>query len=943
MDTSFVGIQGVNDEVQYDLETEIELGNYIPNKKVNIAARQHRDPMYPEQPLYASDRVSHINPYSKDGSFSTTNDKTLKTRVTTPKTFPLSEEDVEFEDSPQNTHSAMSFMLHADKLQRDLAPGVTNESVMKLKNPSNVTFSMAYKLSTNEMDLDMYHEDGQSPSHHDILYDDEQYLLDTHRLSIKEENISRLDSILDANKKRLQQESGINLDRALEVTKEEVDLWSEEEDKHDNDGRITMNQARINIDQNSTRRYSTNKSCTPSQWQRLYQSEEKEIRRMIKVAMKQYKITKIPPFSLERPPLNGSMDHSMALPIFPFKKDMAKKINVELTPPEDLSKKEKKKWLKQQEDPCAIAIAAALPVNDSNMVDRVEVKGTYINFHFSPQYIGQVLAKDTNFYKRHFGKTKKVMVEFSQPNTHKAFHVGHMRNVAIGDALIQQLKHEGHQVIAVNYIGDEGTHIAKCLWFLLYRHIPEKYAIDTKEISNLLSSSMRPANMPEKLLSLVPTHQTPVEFLGDMYSQGCNHLDLSSYTSMPFPNWVSATIEEILEQGCLARYNDTLYQVHVNEEDLSALSIGAIIGIALPGSSNPITSSPVKPYVINDIEYNAILLKKSHLKEKSEAIAFFDKANEQLTVLGALNDTSLDTYEQARAQLNKVRSLLEDVPEGSIFQDLVKTTKQWSMDDFFAIYNWLGVKFDRFYFESKVNADGKDMVIRGAKKGVLEENDDGMIGIHLNDLGYCVLLTSARQGLYATKDLALAKQKMADYGHLDESYLIVDEQQILHFKQVFKVLALLGKPKLASIQKHFPYGTVRLSSGKMSSRDGSIIPFSVLKQNLISFMQQLSQKSTSISSKDYELIYHRLAVGALKFGMLTQDPMSPIIFDLESWSQPQGNTGPYVIYAYVRIQSILRKSLNQHDSVRFLHPHLQGQSFPVDYHLELFYDVDTDW
>ncbi|MDE3269118.1 MAG: arginine--tRNA ligase, partial [Pseudomonadota bacterium] len=234
------------------------------------------------------------------------------------------------------------------------------------------------------------------------------------------------------------------------------------------------------------------------------------------------------------------------------------------------------------------------------------------------------------------------------------------------------------------------------------------------------------------------------------------------------------------------------------------------------------------------------------------------------------------------------------------FYKLWQQTRAYCLQDFAAVYRWLQTDFDVYYYESEVPADE---IIKDYKRRLTLS--EGAYGVELGKLGFFMLLKSDGNTLYATKDLALAQIKFKQY-QLDHSLYVVGAEQKHYFQQVFKALEVLG---ISNTDKnyHISYGLVRLQSGKMSSRQGNIIPFSELQKQLTAELTPHLQKYRW-NDEQLDTTRQKLASGAIKYGMLQTDPVKEIIFDLKAWLQFEGNTGLYLIYAYARANSLLTKA-----------------------------------
>lgn len=237
-------------------------------------------------------------------------------------------------------------------------------------------------------------------------------------------------------------------------------------------------------------------------------------------------------------------------------------------------------------------------------------------------------------------------------------------------------------------------------------------------------------------------------------------------------------------------------------------------------------------------------------------------------------------------------------------------TKEWSMESFREIYGWLGVKFDHYFFESEVTDEARAIVAEGLKKGIFV-NSQGAVGADLeaDNLGFMLLLKSDGTTLYSTRDLALARRKFEDWG-VGRSIYVVASEQDLHFRQVFKALEKMGFEQVKNCH-HLSYGLVVLPEGKMSSRVGNVIYFSELREKLTRHIRDIAFKELDVSEMseaEQAETAKRIAIAAIKYGMIASDPKKNIVFDMPQWLALNGDTGPYLQYSFVRMRSILRKA-----------------------------------
>lgn len=236
---------------------------------------------------------------------------------------------------------------------------------------------------------------------------------------------------------------------------------------------------------------------------------------------------------------------------------------------------------------------------------------------------------------------------------------------------------------------------------------------------------------------------------------------------------------------------------------------------------------------------------------------------------------------------------------------------QWVYDGFEKTYDALGVDFDKNYFESDTYLLGKDVVAEGLEKGVFFKKDDGSVWIDLTEDGLDekIVLRSDGTAVYMTQDIGTAIQRVKDYD-IDGMVYTVGNEQDYHFKVLFLILKKLGY-EWANNLFHLSYGMVDLPSGKMKSREGTVVDADDLIAQMSQTAKSISEelgKLEEYSSEEKEELYKMIGLGALKYYILKVDPRKRILFNPEESVDFQGNTGPFIQYTYARIQSILRKA-----------------------------------
>ncbi|KFF05156.1 arginine--tRNA ligase [Flavobacterium reichenbachii] len=243
---------------------------------------------------------------------------------------------------------------------------------------------------------------------------------------------------------------------------------------------------------------------------------------------------------------------------------------------------------------------------------------------------------------------------------------------------------------------------------------------------------------------------------------------------------------------------------------------------------------------------------------------------------------------------------------------LWKKMNQWVYDGFAVTYTNLGVNFDKYYYESNTYLLGKDVVQVGLDKGVFEKDPDGSVWIDLTDEGLDrkIVLRSDGTAVYMTQDIGTAIQRVKDMPDVGGMVYTVGNEQDHHFKVLFLILKKLGFDWSSTLY-HLSYGMVDLPSGKMKSREGTVVDADDLMQNMTDTAKKISEdlgKLESYSDEEKAKLYKTIGLGALKYYILKIDPKKRILFNPEESVDFAGNTGPFIQYTYARIQSIIRKA-----------------------------------
>jgi arginyl-tRNA synthetase len=283
-----------------------------------------------------------------------------------------------------------------------------------------------------------------------------------------------------------------------------------------------------------------------------------------------------------------------------------------------------------------------------------------------------------------------------------------------------------------------------------------------------------------------------------------------------------------------------------------------------------------------------------------------------------------DTYAEATRRLEENPELEAEVREVYTRWDrrepeivaLWEKTRGWSMEGFAELYDLLDIRFDRIYSNSEAEQPGKKVVEELIEQGIAEdERPEGPVIVRIDDLlglkkekyRVLVILRSDNTALYATEDLALARLKFSEY-QLDRSVYVVDVRQSLHFEQVFKTLEIAGY-SWAKRCMHLPYEVVKLPGNVvMASREGTIVLLEdLMREATTRALQVVEEKNPSLEQAQKEEVAQGVGLGALKYPMLARDNTKMVTFDWETALDFNGQAAPYIQYAHVRANSILRR------------------------------------
>ncbi|WP_417214018.1 arginine--tRNA ligase [Bizionia sp.] len=293
-------------------------------------------------------------------------------------------------------------------------------------------------------------------------------------------------------------------------------------------------------------------------------------------------------------------------------------------------------------------------------------------------------------------------------------------------------------------------------------------------------------------------------------------------------------------------------------------------------------------------------------------VKFDQEYKKQIAELINQGKTEAEAKQEAPIILEAQNMLLKWEAGDEHVVSLWKKMNGWVYSGFDVTYKNLGVDFDKLYYESETYLLGKEFVAEGLKTGVFFKKEDGSVWCDLTEDGLDekIVLRADGTAVYMTQDIGTAIQRAKDYPDVGGMVYTVGNEQDYHFQVLFLILKKLGFDWAKNLF-HLSYGMVDLPSGKMKSREGTVVDADDLMQDMTNTAEEISSelgKLDGYSETDKQELYQTIGMGALKYYILKVDPKKRILFDPKESVDFQGNTGPFIQYTYARIQAILRKA-----------------------------------
>jgi arginyl-tRNA synthetase len=468
------------------------------------------------------------------------------------------------------------------------------------------------------------------------------------------------------------------------------------------------------------------------------------------------------------------------------------------------------------------AVAIGNEISSHSLIAEYNVVKGFLNIVVNTQVYLNFLEKQWNnpsFLSTSLGTGKKVMVEYSSPNTNKPLHLGHIRNILLGYSVSNILSANGFETIKANLVNDRGIHICKSM-------------IAWQRFGN---------------------GETP-------QSSGLKGDHLVGKYYVAFEN---ALVEQT---------RDTLE-------------------LAKKGQWQPENQTTKE-------RYQKLWLTLQSAKEEKQINKLTDD----------IKDLVRNQSEIMQATSEMLRQWEAGNPE---IIELWSTMNGWVYEGFNTTYTKLGVDFDKYYYESNTYTLGKDIVEEGLQSGVFYQKPDNSVWIDLTGEGLDekLVLRSDGTSVYITQDIGTADLKYSDF-EINNSIYVVGNEQDYHFKVLILIMKKLQRT-YANGMYHLSYGMVDLPSGKMKSREGTVVDADDLIQEMINEAKAKTEelgKTDGLAETELQHLYHSLGLSALKFYILKVDPKKRMLFNPQESIDFQGDTGPFVQYTYARIKSILRKA-----------------------------------
>lgn len=465
---------------------------------------------------------------------------------------------------------------------------------------------------------------------------------------------------------------------------------------------------------------------------------------------------------------------------------------------------------------------------------------------------------------------RQVMVEYSSPNTNKPLHLGHLRNNFLGHSVSRILRAAGNDVVRVQVINDRGIHICKSMvaWQKFgHGETPESSGLKGDKLVGkyYVEFDRRSKEFTEHLLSAILAEFREGVVQGKvhwawMYSQSLWGESVKHIATV-------SDAEEFDKRAEVEFYR------HAQNEVVKWFS-----------ERVRDFRDPRQIDLVGQLGVGVLLRAASIIEEGLKSCPIV---------------LAQDMLRRWEANDPEVRALWEKM-------------NGWVYDGFNATYTRMGVEFDKLYYESETYVLGKEDVLKGLESGVFYRKDDGSVWVDNTDSGLDekVLLRGDGTSLYITQDIGTAIKRFEEFPALKQLIYVVGNEQDYHFKVLFIILKKLGFAWAEDLH-HLSYGMVDLPSGRMKSREGTVVDADDLIEEVVQEARVKGEELSKLddfSETERNVLFEMIGLAALKYFLLKVDPKKRMLFDPAASIDLQGHTGPFIQYTYARIKSLLRKA-----------------------------------
>lgn len=555
-------------------------------------------------------------------------------------------------------------------------------------------------------------------------------------------------------------------------------------------------------------------------------------------------------------------------------------------------------------------------VDNTVEVERFNVVSGFLNLVISDDYY-------INFFngikaEENFGTVqpteggKAVMVEYASPNTNKPLHLGHVRNVLLGYSVAQIIEASGQKVYKTQVINDRGIHICKSM--LAYKKFAPKGTDGKKETPSTTFDVKY-----KKGDHFVGKYYVEYDkaFKAELEKQAASEIKEYITLSRKTGSWRAfQDRKKTITFKVLTAYENALREYVKEKVDIDTNVIKRrifFLSDAHLGMGDDLERNikDARQEFLSYLRNNKFLIfNDAEMCSKNPILCDIMQRHAKIVIKSISSEPEIASKVKILQQAQK---MLRDWEAGvPTVVKLWEKMNGWVYEGFDASFKAIGVDFDKNYYESDTYLLGKDVVADGLAKGVFYKKEDGSVWIDLTDEGLDEKLVLRRDGtsVYITQDIGTAIQRVKDFPDVGGMVYTVGNEQDYHFKVLFLILKKLGFDWAANLF-HLSYGMVDLPSGKMKSREGTVVDADDLMAEMTQTAQEIAEelgKLEGYSAEDKARLYSIIGLGALKYYILKVDPKKRILFDPKESVDFAGNTGPFIQYTYARIQSLLRKA-----------------------------------